>query len=104
MYHLCATIKAPACRAETLTTTLQELGVSCISIDTVPYDDFVQNSRLNWDCVFEEMWTDHQPVVYLNFSFPDSDEGRAAAYQVEFRLPQIPLNLRYESVEGSGDQ
>lgn len=101
MYRLNATIKAPLSRKEPLTAALRQLGVEAVRATVIPYAQFLRESRLNWDCVFAEMWTEEKDVVYLDFSFEDSDRGRQAAYQVEFQLPQIPLNLRYDPVEGS---
>ena len=104
MYIINGTIKAPAEMAESIRETLHGLGVREVDILSVSYETFVQESRLNWDCVFPEMWEKQQDVAYLRFSFPDSDAGRQAAYQVEFHLPQIPLNLRYDEVGGSANE
>ncbi len=101
MYTLNATIKAPLDQVEALTASLKTLGVDRVAAHTVSYQQFLEESRLNWDCVFPEMWTERKPVAYLDFSFEDSDAGRAAAYEVEFHLPQIPLNLRYDPAEGN---
>lgn len=103
MYRLNATIKAPIAQKEALVSKLHQLGVDDIHVSIIPYEQFVLESRLNWDCVFAEMWTDRLDVAYLDFSFEDSDCGRAGAYQVEFQLPQIPLNLRYDPIEGSAE-
>ena len=100
MYIFNGTIKAPVDMAESICETLRDLDVEHVDVVTVSYDQFVQESRLNWDCVFPEMWEAKQDVAYLRFSFPDSDAGRQAAYHVEFNLPQIPLNLRYDEVGG----
>jgi hypothetical protein len=36
------------------------------------------------------------PVTYIQMEFEDSDDGRKAAFDIEFQLHQIPMNLRYE--------
>lgn len=100
MYTLNGTIKAPLNQIEAISAALHSLGVNRIDVRTVSYEQFLEESRLNWDCVFPEMWTERRAVVYLDFCFEDSDSGRQAAYQVEFNLPQIPLNLHYVSMEG----
>lgn len=100
MYTLNAIIKAPLEQAAAITASLQGLGIDRVSLRTVPYEQFLEESRLNWDCVFPEMWADRKPVAYLEFCFEDSAAGREAAYRVEFNLPQIPLNLHYVAVEG----
>lgn len=91
-----ATIKAPQAQAEGLKAQLAALGVTGIQERTVPYQQFVEESRMNYDCVFQEAWDEGRDVVYLSFSFEDSDQGREKAHGVEYGLKQIPLNLRYE--------
>lgn len=98
MYKLKATVKVPQSEVSTAVEQLHHLGVERIEVCDVPYEQFVRESRMNWDCVYEEMWTEKKDVAYLNFEFDDSDEGRAAAYHVEYYLKQIPLNLRYTTV------
>lgn len=99
MFQLHATIKAPQARVRELSEKVEALGVEEIIPHTVPYAQFAAESRMNYDFVFREMLTDGLDVVYLDFWFADSPEGRQAAYKVEFNLPQIPLNLRYEERE-----
>ncbi|MCC8139032.1 MAG: hypothetical protein LIO67_01840 [Lachnospiraceae bacterium] len=96
MLKLCATVKLPFEEADRITDTLHTLGVTNLTRRNIPYEEFLRTSRLNYDCVFPNLWEEEKKVVYLDFSFEDSDEGRRQAYAVEFGLPQIPLNLRYE--------
>lgn len=91
-----ATIKAPRTQVEGLKAQLSALGVTETEERTVPYQQFVEESRMNYDCVYQEAWDEQQDVVYLGFGFDDSNEGREQAHGVEYGLKQIPLNLRYE--------
>lgn len=90
-----ATIKAPLAEVKRLKNELSALGVSEISVRNVPYERFIKESRLNYDCVFGQMWEEESEAAYLDFCFEDSAQGRKAAYDIEFNLKQIPLNLRY---------
>lgn len=96
MLFLSALIKAPVDQATKLVEKLRELGVDTVDVSIVAHDVFVRESRLNYDCVFPRLWEEKQDAAYLRFGFPDSAQGRAAAYHVELNLPQIPLNLRYD--------
>ena len=95
MLQIRATIKAPESAVPGLEQELAALGVDQISQRRVPYEAFVEESRLNYDCVYPEAWEERKEVVYLTFSFADSSQGREAAYRVEYGLKQIPLNLCY---------
>lgn len=99
MYRLNAVINAPVIQTEPMIAALKKLGVSEVEVRTVSSAQFREESRLNYDCVYPELWDAEEDAAYLMFSFADSDAGRAAAYHVEFGLPQIPLNLRYDPVE-----
>ena len=90
-----AVIKLPAAQAEDIRTQLAALGVSETETETVPFETFIEESRLNYDCVYGEAFEEGKDVVYLSFDFEDSEAGRAAAFRVEYGLKQIPLNLRY---------
>lgn len=94
--RLYATIKAPASRAPELKAQLAALGVADVEERAVPYQVFAEESRLNYDCVFQEAWDEKRDVVYLDFSFEDSAQGREQTHFVEYHLKQIPLNLRYQ--------
>ncbi len=96
MSRLLATIKAPADMVEQLKNELAEYGVTETEVVMVPFEQFEQESRFNYDCVFPSLWEEKEPVAYINFSFDGTDEGRAASFNVEYNLMQIPLNLRYE--------
>lgn len=96
MSKLLATVKVPAGAAEDMKQKLKECGVDTVEVRTVAYEQFVEESRMNYDCVFPQMWSDKLPVAYIDFSFPGTDEGRAAAFHTEYNLMQIPLNLRYD--------
>ena len=95
MKKLEATVKLPDDLVGEYVSRLMELGVKYVDIDSVPYDRFVEESRLNYDCSFPQMWTERKSVSYLRFSFDDSEEGRNAAFAAEYEILQIPLNLRY---------
>ena len=79
-----------------MTEQLKMLGVEEIREERVPYDRFVKESRMNYDCVYHPAWEEQKEVSYLNFAFEDSAQGREQCYYVEFHLKQIPLNLRYD--------
>lgn len=96
MGRILATIKAPISEIEQLKQQLKASGVESVDVETVPYERFVEESRLNYDCVYPQAWTDQAPVAYINFSFDGTDEGRAASFQTEYNVMQVPLNLRYE--------
>lgn len=96
MSRILATIKCPNGEVEYITEQLGALGVNHITLEIVPYEKFVEESRMNYDCVFEQAWQAKEEVTYINFSFEDSDKGREACFFVEYNLKQIPLNLRYE--------
>ena len=95
MLQIQATIKAPESMVSGLEQELTALGVEQIAQRRVPYEVFVEESRLNYDCVYPEAWEEKKEVVYLTFFFDDSNEGREAAFRVEYGLKQIPLNLNY---------
>lgn len=95
MLQIQATIKAPESAVAGLEQELAALGVEQITQRRVPYKAFVEESRLNYDCVYPEAWEEKKEVVYLTFFFDDSNEGREAAFRVEYGLKQIPLNLNY---------
>ncbi|MDR1801438.1 MAG: hypothetical protein LBQ95_06340 [Lachnospiraceae bacterium] len=96
MKRILGTVKIPDRLTEEMSNDLKKLGVGEITESVVEYDDFIRTSRMDYDFVYREMITDKKPVVYLDFYFEDTDEGRDACYNVEFNLKQIPLNLRYE--------
>jgi hypothetical protein len=96
MKRLLATIKIPVERTQEIGSFLCELGVKEMEIETIPYEQFTLESRLNYDCVFPEMWEDRKDVTYLKFAFDGNEEGRNKAFYIEYNLMQIPLNLRYE--------
>jgi hypothetical protein len=74
---------------------LKELGVTEVTSSIVSYDKFMRTSRMDYDFVYREMEKDKTDVVYLDFFFDDTPEGRNAYYELEHKLYQIPLNLRY---------
>lgn len=94
--RLQATIKAPQGQADGLKAQLSALGITEIEERIVPYRQFVEESRMNYDCVYQEAWDEGRDVLYLRFAFEDSNEGRDQAHRAEYFLKQIPLNLRYE--------
>lgn len=96
MGKILATIKAPAAAVEELKQKLNACGIEQIDVREVAYEAFVSESRMNYDCVFPQMWEDRLPVAYIDFFFDASDEGRAAAFNAEYNIMQIPLNLRYD--------
>ena len=96
MSRILATIKAPAAEAEELTAKLKACGIENVLVRTIPYEQFVEESRLNFDCASPQMWSDRLPVAYLDFSFDATEEGRSAAFLAEYNIMQIPLNLRYD--------
>ena len=98
MYRIKATIKVPVSRVEGMLNRLQELGIDTVEAESIPYDQFAGESRMDYDCVFPEAWSDGEDVFYLRFYFDDSEEGRAKSYAVEYGLMQIPLNLCYVEV------
>ena len=95
MLKLKSVIKAPAAEAAGIKDLLLPLGVSQIEETVVPYETFVQESKMNYDCVYAEAFSEGKDVIYLSFEFEDSAAGREAAFRVEYSLKQIPLNLRY---------
>ena len=95
MKQLEATVKLPDALVGEYVSRLMELGVKYVDVDSVPYERFVTESRLNYDCCFPQMWTERKAVSYLRFAFDDSAEGRRAAFAAERDLMQIPMNLRY---------
>ena len=96
MGRILATIKAPLSETEQLKQQLMSSGVQTVEIEMVPYERFVKESRLNYDCVYPQAWAEKVPVAYINFSFDGTEEGRAASFSVEYNVMQVPLNLRYE--------
>ena len=96
MGKILATIKAPAAAVEDLKQKLNACGIHEIHVRTIAYEQFVSESRMNYDCVFPQMWEEQLPVAYIDFSFDASAEGRAAAFNAEYNIMQIPLNLRYD--------
>ncbi|MCC8101610.1 MAG: MBL fold metallo-hydrolase [Clostridiales bacterium] len=97
MRKILATIKAPKSMVAQITQQLKEAGVEKVAVQTVSYSQFVEESRLNYDCVFPQMWEEKAPVAYIHFAFDGTDEGRTASFQVEYDVMQIPLNLHYGS-------
>ena len=96
MGKILATIKAPITMVEDLTEKMNACGIIPDAVREISYEQFVEESRMNYDCVFAQMWEEHLPVAYIDFSFDASDEGRAAAFNAEYNIMQIPLNLRYD--------
>lgn len=96
MKKLLATVKVPVAAVGEIQEKLTACGVKSTDVRTIPYEQFARESRMNYDCVFPQMWQEKAPVAYIDFSFDADDAGRAAAFQVEYNLMQIPLNLRYE--------
>lgn len=99
MLKISATIKIPTEYVEEYLERLNKEGIETIVVEIIPYDRFVRESRLNYDCVFPQMWEEKKEVSYLRFTFGDSAEGRDACFRLEYNLMQIPLNLRYEEEE-----
>lgn len=95
MIKIQATVKAPQSEVSELKEQLLRLGVKEIQEHIVPYERFLKESRLNYDCVFINAWEERQDMIYLIFYFEDSAQGRKAAFDIEYNLKQIPLNLRY---------
>ena len=98
MGKILATIKAPTAAVEDMKQKLNACGIHDMSVRTIDYEQFVCESRMNYDCVFPQMWEEQLPVAYIDFSFDAPDEGRAAAFNAEYHIMQIPLNLRYDFV------
>ena len=96
MSRILATIKAPAGEVESLKEKLSACGIGDVLVRTIPYEQFVEESRLNFDCAYPQMWSERIPVAYLDFSFDATEEGRSAAFLAEYNVMQIPLNLRYD--------
>lgn len=96
MRKIKATIKVPTSRAEEFLNQLYQESIEIVEVELVPYARFVRESRMNYDCVFPEMWTEEKDVSYLRFYFEDSDEGRDESFKLEYALMQVPLNLCYE--------
>ena len=95
MNEMKATIKAPVSKVDELVEEIRKYGVSETEIEIVPYEKFMKESRFNYDFVFPEMITDEKEVAYINFYFPSDEKGRMAAWNVHYRLMQIPINARY---------
>jgi len=98
MYVLRSTIKCPNEMKEEILSALDKLNIKNPCIEEVPYDRFIQESRLYWDYVFPEMLKEEKPVTYISFDFPDSDEGREASHNAEWHIGWIPQNIRYVEV------
>lgn len=96
MNRIRATVKIPREMTSEFTNRLHSLGIEAIEVELVEYETFVRESRLNYDCVFPQMWEEKKDVSYLRFYFEDSDKGRQQSFQLEYDLMQIPLNLCYE--------
>ena len=96
MRKIKATIKVPTSRAEEFLNQLYREGIEIVEVELVPYTRFVRESRMNYDCVFPEMWTEEKDASYLCFYFEDSDEGRDESFELEYAIMQVPLNLCYE--------
>lgn len=99
MNRLLATVKVPADMVDEIKNQLRGLGVRNIESEMIPYEQFKIESRMNYDCVFEEAWSDGKAVAYLYFGFEDNEEGRKQAYSVEYAFKQIPLNLHYQDLQ-----
>ena len=95
MYQLKATVKCPLDMREKMTEAIRKCGISDLEIKTVPYGEFIRESRLYWDYVFPEMKEDEKDVVYICYCFEDSAAGRKQSHNAELRLGWIPQNLRY---------
>ena len=50
MNQILATIKCPADEVPHIREQLQELGVNMIEEQKVPYEQFIEESRMNYDC------------------------------------------------------
>ena len=96
MKKILATVKVPMDAIESVKQQLDTCGVHDVTVRAVPFAQFVEESRMNYDCVFQQMWEEKRPVAYIDFNFSGDDEGRLAAFTVEYNFMQIPLNLRYE--------
>lgn len=96
MYRIKALVKIPTELTEGMLNKLYELGVETVEVEMIPHEQFVRESRLNYDCVFPQMWEGKSDVSYLRFYFDDSPEGREAGFRLEYDFMQIPLNLCYE--------
>jgi hypothetical protein len=95
LYRIKATVKVPPDQSDAVAGKLKGFGIVGIEKRIVPFGEFVSESRLYWDCVFEGMFEGGRDAAYLEFYFEDSQEGRAQAYSLELNLQQIPLNLAY---------
>lgn len=95
MYKLRSTIKCPQRMREQIIDKLAESHVTDLEIEEIPYEVFIEESRLYWDYVFPEMKIDRKPVNYISFEFPDTPEGRKASHYAEWNLGWIPQNVRY---------
>lgn len=100
MLSIQATIKIPEEYQEQMMKELNRLNITDVNIRTISFEQFESESRLNYDCVFDEAWEKKEPVTYLDFFFEDSVYGRQSAFAVEYNLKQIPLNLRYVEKKG----
>lgn len=56
MNQILATIKCPADEVPHIREQLQELGVNMIEEQKVPYEQFIEESRMNYDCVYQQAW------------------------------------------------
>ncbi|MGN1344954.1 MAG: hypothetical protein ACI4U3_10250 [Traorella sp.] len=95
MYKLRCTIKCPNHMKDKLIEALNKIDINEIEVEEIPYETFIEESRLYWDYVFSEMLEDHQPVTYLSYEFDDTDEGRKASHFAEWSIGWIPQNIRY---------
>jgi len=98
MYYISSTIKIPADICEDIVTQVKNYGAEEVEVRDVSYDDFIKESRMYYDYVFEKMKYDKKPVKYICMKFDDTPEGRKQAYQIEYQLKLIPMNLRYEKI------
>lgn len=94
MYKLRNTIKCPIEMKDHFLEELKKLGIDP-KIEVVPYEVFIEESRLYWDYVYPEMLNDGKDVLYLSFEFPDTPEGRKASHKAEWNIGWVPQNIRY---------
>lgn len=98
MYKLKSTIRCPKEMQDSFLERLRKIGVADLEIETVPYAKFIGESRMYWDYAYPEMLYDQKDVVYLNFTFDDSPDGRKFCHTCEAKIGWVPQNIRYIEV------
>ncbi len=90
-----STIKCPLRMRDEILGELKKIDITDPKVEEIPYDKFMEESRLYWDYVFPDMKDDEKPVYYISFEFPDTEEGREASHHAEWSIGWIPQNIRY---------